>query len=67
MSTVEAYYRISDYYSDFYTNLPVASISEDGAIDLRYKTLHVEPQPESLFNVSGLHCEAFEGDLKLLI
>ncbi|CAK9030468.1 unnamed protein product [Durusdinium trenchii] len=51
--------RISDYYSDFYTNLPVASISEDDAIDLRYETLtilNLQPQPEALFNVSGLHC-----------
>ena len=50
--------RISDYYSDFYTNLPVASISEDGAIDLRYETLSVTEQPEALFDVSGLNCHA---------
>lgn len=50
--------RISDYYSDFYSNLPVASISEDGAIDLRFQSLTVAPQPEALFDVSGLNCHA---------
>eukprot|EP00437_Effrenium_voratum_P025471 CAMPEP_0181405674 /NCGR_PEP_ID=MMETSP1110-20121109/4879_1 /TAXON_ID=174948 /ORGANISM="Symbiodinium sp., Strain CCMP421" /LENGTH=208 /DNA_ID=CAMNT_0023528065 /DNA_START=11 /DNA_END=634 /DNA_ORIENTATION=- len=50
--------RISDYYSDFYTNLPVASISEDGAIDLRYYDISTAPVPEELFDVSGLNCSS---------
>jgi len=55
---VQRVQRVSDYYSDFYTNLPVASISEDGAIDLRFSDLRVEPQPAWLFDVSGLNCRA---------
>lgn len=55
---VQRVQRISDYYSDFYTNLPVASISVDGAVDLRFSELNVNPMPDSLFDVTGLNCHA---------
>jgi len=62
---VQRVQRISDFYSDFYTNLPVASISEDGAIDLRFFDLNLQPMPESLFDPTGLHCGECDGDCGL--
>ncbi|CAE6927646.1 unnamed protein product [Symbiodinium sp. CCMP2592] len=59
---VQRVQRISDFYSDFYTNLPVASISEDGAIDLRFFDLNLQLMPESLFDPTGLHCGECDGD-----
>lgn len=54
---VQRVQKVSDYFSDFYTNLPVASMSTDGVIDLRFFDLKVELMPEAIFDVSFLNCQ----------
>ena len=54
---VQRVQRISDFYSDFYTNLPVASISEDGVIDLRFFDLNVKPMPEAAHFARCSNCK----------